>query len=156
MQRIRIVEVDWILFHGFYFLYALQLCPLQRPIKWESVVTFSSPSSQSFTFPVKGGLVIEVTVAQFWSSGVGSHESTVVDLEVFRLHKCKMRTKLSFAHLYSLSLSLPTCGWWLFCNFSPICGDFLQYACSIFMFFCYTNKKPCSRLIIISICYLEP
>ncbi|CAA7390916.1 unnamed protein product [Spirodela intermedia] len=65
-----------------FFIGAVQLCPLQRPIKWESVVTFSSPSSQSFTFPVKGGLVIEVNVAQFWSSGVGSHESTVVDLEI--------------------------------------------------------------------------
>ena len=48
-------------------------------------MTFSSPSCQSFTFPVKGGLVMEFTMAQFWSSGVGSQESTIVDLEVFTL-----------------------------------------------------------------------
>ncbi|MQM06774.1 hypothetical protein Taro_039603 [Colocasia esculenta] len=58
------------------------ICPLERPIKWESVVTFSSPSSQSFTFPVKGGLTMELSVAQFWSSGIGSNEATVIDFEI--------------------------------------------------------------------------
>ena len=51
-------------------------------MKWESVATFSSPSSKSFAFPVVGGLTMELAIAQFWSSGVGSHDITDVDLEV--------------------------------------------------------------------------
>lgn len=43
---------------------------------------FSSPSVKSFAFPVKGGFAMELTVAQFWSSGIGSHEATLVDFEV--------------------------------------------------------------------------
>lgn len=50
-------------------------------------MTFSSPSFKSFTFPVQGGLIMELAVAQFWSSGIGSHESTIVDFEVFPLIK---------------------------------------------------------------------
>ena len=60
----------------------MQICPLQRPLKWESVVTFSSPTAKSFAFPVVGGQTMELVVAQFWSSGIGSHETTIVDFEV--------------------------------------------------------------------------
>ncbi|KAK1260823.1 hypothetical protein QJS04_geneDACA001995 [Acorus gramineus] len=65
-----------------FFIDTVQICPLRRPIKWESVVTFSSPSLKSFSFPVKGGLMMELVIAQFWSSGVGSHEATVVNFEI--------------------------------------------------------------------------
>uniref|UniRef100_A0A2P2LLV1 Tripeptidyl-peptidase 2 isoform X2 n=1 Tax=Rhizophora mucronata TaxID=61149 RepID=A0A2P2LLV1_RHIMU len=65
-----------------FFVDTVQICPLQRPIKWESVVTFSSPAAKSFAFPVVGGQTMELAVAQFWSSGIGSHETTVVDFEV--------------------------------------------------------------------------
>ena len=51
-------------------------------MKWESVVTFSSPCAKSFTFSVEGGRTMELAIAQFWSSGIGSHETTVVDFEV--------------------------------------------------------------------------
>lgn len=43
---------------------------------------FSSPTSKSFSFPVAGGQTIELAIAQFWSSGIGSHETTIVDFEV--------------------------------------------------------------------------
>ncbi|THU55160.1 hypothetical protein C4D60_Mb11t03630 [Musa balbisiana] len=65
-----------------FFIDTVQICPLKRPMKWEAVVTFSSPSVKSFTFPVKGGLTMELAVAQFWSSGIGSHEATHVDFEI--------------------------------------------------------------------------
>ncbi|KAL2550422.1 Tripeptidyl-peptidase 2 [Forsythia ovata] len=65
-----------------FFIDAVQISPLRRPMKWESVATFSSPSSKSFAFPVEGGLTMELAIAQFWSSGVGTHETTVVDLEI--------------------------------------------------------------------------
>ncbi|KAJ8511728.1 hypothetical protein OPV22_002162 [Ensete ventricosum] len=65
-----------------FFINTVQICPLKRPMKWEDVVTFSSPSVKSFTFPVKGGLTMELSVAQFWSSGIGSHEATHVDFEI--------------------------------------------------------------------------
>lgn len=64
--------------HAFFF----QICPLQSPMKWRSVVSFSSPAAKSFTFRVVGGQTLELVIAQFWSSGVGSHETTNVDLEV--------------------------------------------------------------------------
>ncbi|XP_072983794.1 tripeptidyl-peptidase 2 isoform X2 [Typha latifolia] len=65
-----------------FFIDTLQISPLKRPIKWEAVATFPSPSFKSFTFPVKGGLTMELAIAQFWSSGIGSHETCVVDFEV--------------------------------------------------------------------------
>ncbi|KAF5457840.1 hypothetical protein F2P56_021917 [Juglans regia] len=65
-----------------FFVDAVQICPLQRPKKWESVVTFSSPATKSFAFPVVGGRTMELTIAQFWSSGIGSHGTTVVEFEV--------------------------------------------------------------------------
>ncbi|XP_030500340.2 tripeptidyl-peptidase 2 [Cannabis sativa] len=65
-----------------FFVDTVQLCPLQRPNKWESVVTFSSPSTKSFSFPVVGGQTMELAIAQFWSSGIGSHEKTIVDFEI--------------------------------------------------------------------------
>ncbi|KAL5567987.1 hypothetical protein UlMin_024562 [Ulmus minor] len=65
-----------------FFVDTVQLCPLQRPLKWESVVTFSSPSAKSFSFSVVGGQTMELAIAQFWSSGIGSHETTIVDFEI--------------------------------------------------------------------------
>ncbi|KAL5708116.1 tripeptidyl-peptidase II [Ranunculus cassubicifolius] len=65
-----------------FFVDTVQICPLRRPMKWESVVTFSSPSSKSFAFPVEGGRTIELAVAQFWSSGIGSQETTIVDFQI--------------------------------------------------------------------------
>ncbi|GFP82230.1 tripeptidyl-peptidase 2 [Phtheirospermum japonicum] len=65
-----------------FFVDSVQISPLQRPIKWETVATFSSPSSKSFSFEVKGGRTMELAIAQFWSSGVGSHDTTVVDFEI--------------------------------------------------------------------------
>lgn len=68
----------------------MQLCPLQRPIKWESMVTFSSPAAKSFAFPVVGGHTMELAVAQFWSSGIGSNEATLVDFEVPYVFQCNI------------------------------------------------------------------
>ncbi|GMN44594.1 hypothetical protein TIFTF001_013779 [Ficus carica] len=65
-----------------FFVDTVQLCPLKRPIKWESVVTFSSPSVKTFSFPVVAGQTVELAIAQFWSSGMGSHETTIVDFEI--------------------------------------------------------------------------
>ncbi|KAL5069857.1 hypothetical protein RYX36_020744 [Vicia faba] len=65
-----------------FFVDTVQICPLQRPLKWRSVINFSSPASKSFTFRVVGGQTLELVIAQFWSSGIGSHESTNVDLKV--------------------------------------------------------------------------
>ncbi|KAE8694263.1 Tripeptidyl-peptidase 2 [Hibiscus syriacus] len=65
-----------------FYVDTVQICPLKRPIKWESVVTFSSPTAKSFAFPVVGGQTMELAIAQFWSSGMGSHETTVVDFEI--------------------------------------------------------------------------
>lgn len=65
-----------------FFVDAVQICPLRRPIKWESVVTFSCPAAKSFAFGVEGGQTMELAIAQFWSSGIGSHETTTVDFEI--------------------------------------------------------------------------
>ncbi|KAH9647044.1 tripeptidyl-peptidase 2 [Citrus sinensis] len=65
-----------------FFVDTVQVCPLQRPLKWENVVTFSSPVSKNFAFPVVGGQTMELAIAQFWSSGMGSHETTIVDFEI--------------------------------------------------------------------------
>ncbi|KAK3220700.1 hypothetical protein Dsin_014670 [Dipteronia sinensis] len=65
-----------------FFVDTVQICPLRRPCKWESVVTLSSPASKSFAFPVVGGQTMELAIAQFWSSGMGSHETTIVDFEI--------------------------------------------------------------------------
>lgn len=65
-----------------FYVDTVQICPLQRPIKWESVVIFPSPSSRRFAFPVEGGRTIELAVAQFWSSGIGSQEATIVDFQI--------------------------------------------------------------------------
>jgi tripeptidyl-peptidase II len=55
-------------------------------------VTFPSPSVKCFTFAVQGGLTLELAIAQFWSSGMGSHEATTVDFEV-NLSPCLWRIK---------------------------------------------------------------
>ncbi|KAG9146521.1 hypothetical protein Leryth_023879 [Lithospermum erythrorhizon] len=64
-----------------FYIDTVQISPLQRPMKWEGVATFSSPSAQNFAFPVEGGRTMELAIAQFWSSGIGSHETTTVDFE---------------------------------------------------------------------------
>ncbi|KAL7003416.1 tripeptidyl-peptidase II Tpp2 [Sarracenia purpurea var. burkii] len=65
-----------------FFVDTVQISPLQRPMKWESVITFSSPSVKSFAFPVEGGRTMELAISQFWSSGIGSNETTLVDFEI--------------------------------------------------------------------------
>ncbi|KAF3487031.1 hypothetical protein F2Q69_00057125 [Brassica cretica] len=65
-----------------FYIDTLQLCPLRRPIKWEDAATFASPSAKSFAFRVVSGQTMELAVAQFWSSGLGSREPTIVDFEV--------------------------------------------------------------------------
>ncbi|XXG85157.1 hypothetical protein AAC387_Pa11g0297 [Persea americana] len=65
-----------------FYIDTVQICPLKRPGKWESAVTFSSPSLKSFTFPVEGGQTLELAISQFWSSGIGSHEVAFVDFEI--------------------------------------------------------------------------
>ncbi|GMP24515.1 hypothetical protein CsSME_00001758 [Camellia sinensis var. sinensis] len=65
-----------------FFVDTVQISPLQRPMKWESVITFSSPSTKSFAFPMEGGRTMELAIAQFWSSGIGSHEATVISENV--------------------------------------------------------------------------
>ena len=64
-------------------------------MKWETVVTFSSPSAKSFAFPVESGRTMELAISQFWSSGLGSNEITVADFEVFLInHLLSSRAEL--------------------------------------------------------------
>ncbi|KAL0873707.1 hypothetical protein Bca101_023412 [Brassica carinata] len=65
-----------------FYIDTLQICPLRRPIKWENATTFASPSAKSFAFPVVSGQTMELALAQFWSSGLGSREPTIVDFEI--------------------------------------------------------------------------
>ncbi|KAK2367082.1 tripeptidyl-peptidase [Trifolium repens] len=65
-----------------FYLDAVQLCPLERPLKWEKVVNFASSGAKSFSFKVISGQTLEVVISQFWSSGIGSHETASVDFEV--------------------------------------------------------------------------
>ncbi|XP_027359339.1 tripeptidyl-peptidase 2-like isoform X3 [Abrus precatorius] len=65
-----------------FYVDAVQICPLQRPLKWEKAVTFTSPAAKSFAFRVVSGQTLELVIAQFWSSGIGSHETASVDFEV--------------------------------------------------------------------------
>lgn len=55
---------------------------MQRPLKWENVVTFASPAAKSFAFRVVSGQTLELVIAQFWASGIGSHGTASVDFEV--------------------------------------------------------------------------
>ncbi|KAH7557647.1 hypothetical protein JRO89_XS11G0196700 [Xanthoceras sorbifolium] len=92
-----------------FFVDTVQICPLRRPCKWESVVTFSSPASKSFAIPVVGGQTMELAIAQFWSSGMGSHETTVVDFEVESLYR-----NTDIFLLYSLN--------WVDSKFNKLCS----------------------------------
>ncbi|GLJ21474.1 hypothetical protein SUGI_0396320 [Cryptomeria japonica] len=65
-----------------FYVNTVQICPKCRPIQWGSFVTFTSPSLKSFTFRVESSRTIEITIAEFWSSGNGSHMTTIVDLEI--------------------------------------------------------------------------
>ncbi|KAH9289672.1 hypothetical protein KI387_033789, partial [Taxus chinensis] len=64
-----------------FFINCLQICPKIRSLQWESVVTFLSPSLKSFSHRVESGRIVEITIAQLWSSGNGSLATTLVDLE---------------------------------------------------------------------------
>ncbi|XP_058205932.1 tripeptidyl-peptidase 2 isoform X1 [Rhododendron vialii] len=65
-----------------FYIDTVQISPLQRPMKWEGAIIFSSPSAKTFSFQVEGGRTMELAIAQFWSSGIGSQETTVVDFEI--------------------------------------------------------------------------
>ncbi|KRH38464.1 hypothetical protein GLYMA_09G137200v4 [Glycine max] len=65
-----------------FYVDAVQLCPLRRPLKWETSVNFPSPAAKSFAFRVVSGQTLELVISQFWSSGMGSHETASVDFEV--------------------------------------------------------------------------
>lgn len=65
-----------------FYIDAVQMCPLQRPLKWEKVATFASSGAKSFAFRVISGQTLEIVISQFWSSGIGSHESASVNFEV--------------------------------------------------------------------------
>ncbi|TKY45199.1 Tripeptidyl-peptidase 2 [Spatholobus suberectus] len=65
-----------------FYVDAVQMCPLRRPLKWEIAVIFPSPAAKSFAFTVVSGQTLELVISQFWSSGIGSHESASVDFEV--------------------------------------------------------------------------
>lgn len=65
-----------------FYVNAVQLVPKKRPIVWSSFVNFQSPSSKSFAFPLLGGVTMELTIAQFWSSGSGSHVPATAAIEV--------------------------------------------------------------------------
>ncbi|KAK1289335.1 hypothetical protein QJS10_CPB18g01565 [Acorus calamus] len=65
-----------------FLISTVQICPLRKPIKWNKEVSFSSPSLKFFSFPVEGGLMMELAISQFWSSGIGSHESTMVNFKI--------------------------------------------------------------------------
>ncbi|XP_019427274.1 PREDICTED: tripeptidyl-peptidase 2-like isoform X2 [Lupinus angustifolius] len=61
---------------------AVQICPLQSPLKWRNVISLPSPAVKSFAFRVVSGQTLELVIAQFWSSGRGSHATTSVDIEL--------------------------------------------------------------------------
>jgi len=67
---------------SFFTCFLFQMCPLQRPLKWEKAVTFASSGAKSFAFRVISGQTLEIVIAQFWSSGIGSHETASVNFEV--------------------------------------------------------------------------
>lgn len=64
------------------YVNAGQIVPKTTPIVWSTLVNFQSPSSKSFAFPLIGGVTMELTIAQFWSSGNGSHLPATADIEV--------------------------------------------------------------------------
>ncbi|KAK7315056.1 hypothetical protein VNO77_33588 [Canavalia gladiata] len=65
-----------------FYVDVVQICPLKRPLKWETAATFPSPSAKSFAFSVVSGQTLELVISQFWSSGIGSHDTASVDFEV--------------------------------------------------------------------------
>lgn len=65
-----------------FYVNAVQLVPKKRPVVWTSFVNFQSPASKSFAFPLIGGVTMELTIAQFWSSGNGSHVPATANIEV--------------------------------------------------------------------------
>lgn len=74
-------------------------------------MTFPSPSVKCFTFAVQGSLTLELAIAQFWSSGMGSHEATTVDFEVnppphALVHKKKINKNYPCA-IFPSSILLP-------------------------------------------------
>ncbi|KAG0562456.1 hypothetical protein M758_9G144800 [Ceratodon purpureus] len=65
-----------------FYVNAVQLIPKKRPVVWSSFVNFQAPSSKTFAFPLIGGVTMELTIAQFWSSGNGSHVPATAEIEI--------------------------------------------------------------------------
>ncbi|CAM6096265.1 unnamed protein product [Calypogeia fissa] len=61
---------------------AVQLSSKKRPSTWATYAVFSSPSSKNFSFPIEGGLTMELTLALFWSSGSGSDVPASAQLQI--------------------------------------------------------------------------
>eukprot|EP00249_Psilotum_nudum_P018372 c26772_g1_i1 orf=205-4470(+) len=65
-----------------FFLNVVQVLPMRRPVVWDNFVTFSGSSSKTFAFPIHGGVTMELTLAQFWTSGIASYVQATAELEV--------------------------------------------------------------------------
>lgn len=74
-----------------FYLNAVQMLEQKRPVVSDSVFALPGPSSKNFNFRVEGGVTMELTVAQFWSSGSGSHlpADATVEIQFHGLLPCK-------------------------------------------------------------------
>ncbi|MCO5584273.1 hypothetical protein L7F22_038197 [Adiantum nelumboides] len=74
-----------------FYLNAVQLVQQKRPVVSESTFVLAGPSTKDFSFRVQGGITMELTVAQFWSSGSGSHlpANATVEIQFHGLLPCK-------------------------------------------------------------------
>ncbi|KAI5070002.1 hypothetical protein GOP47_0014345 [Adiantum capillus-veneris] len=74
-----------------FYLNAVQLAQQKRPVVSESTFVLPGPSTKDFSFRVQGGITMELTVAQFWSSGIGSHlpATATVEIQFHGLLPCK-------------------------------------------------------------------
>lgn len=63
---------------------------LELPVPFQHQIYGDFFSPKQFTgallFPVESGQTMELVVAQFWSSGIGSRETAIVDFEVIYVH----------------------------------------------------------------------
>lgn len=65
-----------------FYVNAVQLVSKKRPIVSDSSFVLPGPSFKSLTFCIEGGVTMELTVAQFWSSGIGSHAPAIMEIEI--------------------------------------------------------------------------
>ncbi|MCO5584159.1 hypothetical protein L7F22_038082 [Adiantum nelumboides] len=74
-----------------FYLNAVQLVQQKRPVVSESTFVLAGPSTKDFSFRVQGGITMELTVAQFWSSGSGSQlpANATVEIQFHGLLPCK-------------------------------------------------------------------